>query len=218
MKNSGNLFLVALIIIASLSGCTHKLEIKNLNQYYSTSLTALDKPVRIGVVSNSHNVDASRIVKLITEGLRKYNATATGAIRPDKSNVDIIAAFSVNSEYKGSGWNFWINFPGFLIWTPAWNGYVYKIKHDVNILLTNAKTGKQVDSIHLPIMLDIRHADISRTWTEISWLEVGIIAFVGGIFFIQYDDTVTELTSEKAGPVLGDYVAQEIISKLHYQD
>ncbi|HSR88434.1 MAG TPA: hypothetical protein VLL07_05730 [Pontiella sp.] len=218
MRNSGNLFLAVLIIVASLSGCTHQLEIKNLNKYYSTSLAALDEPVRSGVISNSQNIDSAKIVKLITEGLRKYNATATSAIRPDKSNVDIIATFSVNSEYKGSGWNFLINFPGFLIWTPAWNGYVYKISHDVNILLTDAKTGKQMNSIRLPIELNIRHADFNRTWTEISWLEFGIIAFVGGIFFIQYDDNVTPLAAEKAGPVLGDYVAQEIISKLHFQD
>jgi len=77
---------------------------------------------------------------------------------------------------------------------------------------------KKIDSFYIPVVLDIRHAAINRTWTEISWFEVSVIAFVGGIVFVQYDDSVTPLTSEKAAPVVGDYIAQEIVAKLNFRD
>ena len=53
----------------------------------------------------------------------------------NSSMVDFIVKLDIPTEYKGSGWNFLINFPGFLIFTPAWNGYVYKVNHTVDILL-----------------------------------------------------------------------------------
>jgi hypothetical protein len=198
-----------------MTGCNHPLAIKNLRQYNNTSLASFEKAARIGIKSSNYDIEGRNLTKNIAEGLSKYNAQVTTAVRPDNSNVDVIATISINSEHKGSGWNFLVNFPGFLIWAPAWHGYNYEVSHTVTVLLSDAKTGTKIDSFAIPVVLDIKHAAINRTWTEISWLEVGVIALIGGIVFIQYDDNVTPLVGEKAGPVLGDYIAQEIVNKLN---
>lgn len=91
---------------------------------------------------------------------------------------------------------------------------MYKVSHNINVTLTDAKTGKVINTVSVPVMLNVRHADFDRTWTEISWLEFGVIAFVGGIVFISYDDDVTPLVQQKAGPVISDYVARQIASGL----
>jgi len=50
--------------------------------------------------------------------------------------------------------------------------------------------------------------------TEIGWLEVGVIPLVGGFFFIQYDDNVTELLLQKVRADVGNYVAEKITSRV----
>ena len=89
----------------------------------------------------------------------------------------------------------------------------------VMILLTGcahqkAYNGETINSFSVPIYLKIRHADISRTWTEIGWLEWGVIPLIGGICFIQYDDDVTPLAADKIQLPIGDYIAQKIIARI----
>jgi len=205
------LFVAALAV---LSGCTHPLAVKNLNTYQNTSLATLQRPVTLGIKSDCPEMDGKRLVKMVADALPKYNVRPTTAVMNGQTDLDAIAVIGVNSEYNGSGLNFLINFPGFLVWAPAWNGYIYEINHDIRVSLTDAVSGEQIASLNIPVSLDVRHADINRTWTEIGWLEVGIIPFIGGIIFINYDDTVTPLAADKAGPVIADYIAQEIVDSL----
>lgn len=214
LKNPANLSLALLVLIAALSGCTHSLDIINLPTYRNTSIVSLEKPVRVGVRSNSIDFEERNLVHGAGMSLSKYNARVTSAINNDKSNIDVLADVSISSGYKGSGWNFLINFPGFLVWAPAWHGYNYQVSHNVTVALSDAKTGKAIDTVNIPVVLNIRHADIDRTWTEISWLEFGVIAFVGGIVFINYDDSITPDIGQKAGPVISDYIAQRIAFSL----
>ncbi len=200
--------------VAVLSGCTHPLAIKNLNMYQNTSLASLEKPVTVGIKPNCSDIEGRKLVKMVAEDLPKYNVRATTAVMNGQAGLDAIATISVNSEYNGSGWNFLINWPGFLIFTPAWHGYNYEIIHDIDVLLTDGKSGTKINSFNVPISLDVRHAAINRTWTEIGWLEVGIIPLIGGFVFTGYDDNVTPLAHEKAGPVIADYIAQEIVNNL----
>ena len=84
-----------------------------------------------------------------------------------------------------------------------------------NVLLTSKANNERIDSFSVPIHLNVRHADFNRTWTEISWLEAGIIAFIGGIVFIGFDDNVSSLVIDRIRTPIGDYLAQEIISRIN---
>ena len=210
LKNPGNLALAGLMLVVTTVGCTHQLQIRNLNAYRNTSIQSLETPVRVGIRSTCADINDQQLIYGISSSLAKFNARVTSTVNPDNSNVDVISTVSIASDYEGSGWNFLINFPGFLVWAPAWHGYNYQVFHNININLADAKTGKTINTISVPVVLDIRHADFDRTWTEISWLEVGVIAFVGGIVFVSYDNDVTPMVEQKAGPVIADYIAQEI--------
>ena len=212
MKKMQSCVVAILLSAGFMVGCTHQLKIKNLNAYYNTTSSLLDQSLRLGLRTDSSEIDGKKISKMTADALNRCNIQVTTAFAP--SSVDVIAAMRISSDYKGSGWNFLINFPGFLVWAPAWHGYNYTVSHNINVVLSDAKTGKTINTINVPVALDVRHADISRTWTEISWLEFGVIAFVGGIVFVGYDDDVTPMVTEKAGPVLADYIAQEISGSL----
>jgi hypothetical protein len=198
------------------SGCSHQLEVKNLRSYQNMQMNPLHKPLVVGVVPSTEDVDSQRLMKGIGTGLGKYSATVLLPYMPgSEKKADVIAKIAIRPEYKGSGWNFLINWPGFLIWTPAWNGYVYKVNYGVDILLSKGTDNSKIDSWSIPINLNLRHAAINRTWTEIGWLEWGVIPLIGGIVFIQYDPNVTPILVDKIEVPIGDYIAQEIIARLN---
>jgi hypothetical protein len=208
--------IAAILLLIFFAGCTHKLEIKNLDSYRNTHMNSLDKPLTIGVIPTTCDIHGKKLVKGICTELGKYSADVLLPYTVGSSRcVDVKAKIVVLSEYKGSGWNFLINWPGFLIFTPAWHGYNYGHKYNIEVLLIKASDNQKIDSFNIPINLSIRHADIGRTWTEIGWLEVSLIPFIGGFVFIGYDDDITNPVLEKIETPVGDYIAQEIVSRIN---
>lgn len=198
------------------AGCSHPLTIKNLQTYENRSMMSLEQPLSIGIIPQAGDIHCERLVKGVGEALGKYSANvmlpySKGSLKC----VDVLTNINVRPKYEGSGWNFLINWPGFLIFTPAWNGYVYSVDYNVDIALTRASDNSNIDTFNIPINLNIRHAAIDRTWTEISWFEVSAIALIGGIVFIQYDDDVSPLVMDKIYGPVGDYIAQEIVSRIN---
>jgi hypothetical protein len=209
--------LKCLILCASiallLGGCAHKLEVKNLNDYQVHSLPTKTKGVSIGVIQTSDR--AKLLTRGIVGGLTKYADRVVYPFTMSKSSeVDLIAKITINERHKGSGANFFINFPGFLVWAPAWNGYVYKPSYDVIVDLVKADTGERLDTLTIPIEFDVRQAEFDRTWTEISWLESGIIAFIGGFVAMTYDEDITPSVEREVKSTVGDYVAAETMKSL----
>ncbi len=219
MKRSNLLsikIVIALLTLVIGLGCTHQLEVKNLRSYQNLQMNPLQKALVIGVVPSTEDIHSQELMKGIATALGKYSATVLLPYSPGSAKkADVVANIAIRPEYKGSGWNFLINWPGFLIWTPAWNGYVYKVNYNIEIMLSNGADNSKIDSWSIPIKLNLRHADFDRTWTEISWLEVSGIAFIGGILFTQYDDDVTPLLVEKIAVPIGDYIAQEIVNRIN---
>ena len=204
------------ILLSFLTGCAHSLEVKNLSNYYSPSRSALKTPIKMRVVDNSYESEGKWFVHEIVNTLPKYNVRATTDMMYDQKDLDVIATISVRSSYKGSGMNFLIDWPGFLIFTPAWNGYIYKVEHKFDITLKDAKTGERINSFRVPISLDVRHASMKRTWLAESgwWLLYSIPSAVGGVVHTSYDSGVTPLLRDETLSVIADYVSQEIINNL----
>lgn len=199
-----------------MGGCAHPLVIKNLDSYRAYGASSLDKPLKIGIATDANEPEQRRLLDGVATALLYYSAQVVMPYAPNSAKeVDVIANIDIQSEHKGSGWNFLINWPGFLIWTPAWHGYIYEVKYTINCTLKKGGTKETIDEFRIPIALDVRHADINRTWTEISWLEFSAIAFVGGLIFINYDESVTPLVSEKVENPLGKYIAQEIVKRIN---
>jgi hypothetical protein len=212
---------IALATVVFSSGCTHQLVVKNMSTYQNKSVTPLKRPMTIGVVPIGQDTNCVQIVKGVGMALGggNYSATVLLPYSPGTDKrADVVANIKIGSEYAGSGWNFLINWPGFLIFTPAWNGYVYKANYQVDIALTKEADNAPIDSWAMPINLNLRHAELDRTWTEIGWLEVGVIPLIGGIVFTAYDTDVTDPLIQKIEMPIGDYIAQEIVNRINQCD
>jgi hypothetical protein len=205
------------LLALNVVGCAHNLEVKNLNSYHNTVMQPLLKPAVVGITTTSGDFDCRRIVRAIAQELGKYSAETVFPYAPAGSKkVDVVANIDVKPKYEGSGANFFISWPGFLIWTPAWNGYVYNVTFDVNVSLAKSATGEQIDQFTIPLNLDVRHADMNRTWVEgAGWFFWTTPAFIGAFFHIRYDDNVTTLLLNKVELPLADYIAQEIVNRIN---
>jgi hypothetical protein len=204
-------------VLLLLSGCTHAMRITNADKFTPSPTAPLTKPVKLGVTSASDaHPQNKRYVAAIIEALQK-NGSVSQVLYPYKRTendpVDAVADITVNPKYSGVGSNFFVNFPGFLIFAPAIWGYGYQADIDTQVFLVNSKDSSQ-QQISIPCSYEFRQADMNRTWTEMGWFEVGIIPLVGGIVFTGYDEKVTEQFITKVSPSYGPFVAIKIVSAI----
>ena len=205
--------LCALVLVA---GCHHQLEITNADQYFAPPSPPLAKPIKLGITSSSvADPVKSRYVNAIVEAFQR-TASLERVIYPynqasHQGQADKVVDIAVNAKYDGSGVNFWINWPGFLIFAPAIWGYKYEAAIDTQVSITDMATNAS-KQIAIPTQYIFRHADMGRTWTEVSWFEVSIIALIGGIVFTGYDNDVTPEFIKSVSHDYGAYVSNKIIT------
>src|SRR3990172_12396236 len=131
-----------------MGGCAHPLVIKNLDSYRAYGVSSFEKPLKIGIATDATEPEQKRLMDGIANALGGYSAQV---VMPYQANsqkeVDFIAHVDIQTEYKGSGWNFLINWPGFLIWTPAWHGYNYRALYGFDADITNTRTNESLPRI-----------------------------------------------------------------------
>ncbi len=199
------------------TSCAHALEVKNIDLYKSAFINSQQTNMRVGLIGVTSTPDEERLLTAAANALKRDGFKVDypfHASEENKKAVDYVVKVSASSEYKGSGWNFLINWPGFLIWTPAWHGYNYQAIYGFDVDITDTKTGEALPRLSIPVDLDLRHADMNRTWTELSWLEWSLIAFIGGLIFTRYDKSVTPLLVNAIETRIGDYTSSKIAATL----
>jgi len=114
---TGILGVAALAVAVLLSGCSHPLTVKNLNSYTNLGMTSLEKNLSIGIITKTGDIHCDKLIKGVGEALGKYSADIILPYNNHSSSrkVDVVANISIRPEYNGSGWNFLVNFPGFLV-------------------------------------------------------------------------------------------------------
>lgn len=211
------LFWVFFVSIFFTVGCTHGLHITNLNENFSAPPPALISSPTIGIKSsNDAHVQNSRYISAIVDSLKRtggFENVIYPFSKPLHEEVDVILELTVMPTYSGKGSNFFVNWPGFLIFAPAiWGyGYTANIHTIATATYPNSNTSQE---IIVDTKYDFRQAEIDRTWTELGWLEVGIIPLIGGIAFIQYDEDVTNVFIGEVSNSYGTFVANKIIASL----
>jgi hypothetical protein len=178
---------LSLVVALSCAACSHTLEVKNLDLYRA--------PVRVGaeglrpdvaVLPFAGSSDAMAYFNAIVERLAQSGTI--GRLRTDYVALgtgeppDLVVRITPEVTYRSSGWNFLINWPGFLIFTPAWNGYVYYADIVTKVVVYDSG-GQLLLETSVPISYSIRQAEMDRTiFTGLTWLELSVLAFGGGIY------------------------------------
>lgn len=205
--------LIATGCLVFATGCAHPFKIKNLDDFrVSQSSLASSVPVSLGLEITAVDPEERRYADKLVRGLRKSRSLARiGAAGRRVDLYDYVAHIDLKVEHSGSLANFFVSFPGFLVWAPAWHGFVYGETIVARIDISDGETGQVLDSVTERVSLDLRHSEIDRTWIELSWLELGVLAFAGGIYNTTFDDDIKGKASMRAGQVVGNYLASRIV-------
>ncbi len=203
------------VLAASLGaiGCSHALRITNLKDYEPAPLPQLEPPRSVGVTSQNAADPATRgFVEAVVEGLRR-DASFAWVLFPYEPAVhrdlaDVVLDVAVAPSYSGRGSNFFVSWPGFLIFAPALWGYGYVAAIDTRVSMS-MRDG-YAEQFAVATRYAFRQAEPDRTWTELGWLELGIIPLAAGVFFTQYDPDVTPEFVSKVGPNYGSFVARRV--------
>lgn len=207
---------VLLAVAFAATGCSHAMRVTNLDEYRIAPTAPLLPSRTIGVTSANLADPATRgYVEAIYEGLRR-DASFARVLYPFDARMqheaDVVIDVAVAPSYSGKGSNFLVNWPGFLIFAPAIWGYGYVATIDTQVAIRTREGAAH--SLAVPTRYSFRQAEIDRTWTQIGWLEMGIIPLIGGLAFTQYDVDVTPEFVTKVAPTYGGYVAQRIRESL----
>ncbi|MBI1822460.1 MAG: hypothetical protein HY036_09845 [Nitrospirae bacterium] len=214
------LFLLLTLITVFTSGCSHALRITNKDNFFTPPPIPARESIKIGIMSgNSANKDDSRYVLAIIQSLQNQSGgMIEKVIYPfnpavHQGQADMLLDISIAPKYSGKTSNFFVNWPGFLIWAPAIWGYGYQADINTTINIQNLKT-TNAKQITVPTTFEFREAEIDRTWTELGWLEVSLIPFFGGFAFTQYDPDVTDDFITKVSPTYGPFVTSKILEAI----
>lgn len=221
----GSLMVTLLLYLGMVvTGCTHPLTVKNIAEFQGGTPPMLAYAPSIGVVFDSSAPEAEQLLDEVVSGLMSQGQYAD--IKPRyvpnsasaglESDLEYVVHLRLSPKYHGSIANFFISWPGFILFTPAWHGFVYKHDYTTEVQIQEAATGRILDSFTIPVNFDIRHADMNRTWIEISWLEYGVIAFVGGLFWTMHDGSIKNPVRAQYGRIYGNHVARKITEKMAY--
>lgn len=220
-KKNMVVFIPAVLCLMVTFGCSHSLNVRNLDQFAAPiRLEGATKQVDLGIEAFSGNAEDIWYHNAIAE---KLNAQPSiGKIQTDyvaKGSSEggfkpaYVLSISPHVEYKASGWNFLISWPGFIIFTPAWNGYVYYADINTKVIIYDSD-GKEVKQFNIETLYSIRHADFDRTvWSEgLGWLFYSVPAFLSGIFnATSYDSDITNDFRFQIKDNYTNYVIKDIL-------
>jgi hypothetical protein len=211
-------FLLAatLVALAFAVGCSHPLQVTNIRSYQSLTLTSLDRPCTVGIVPLTDDFEGRRLIRNVGSALAQESATVVLPYQPKSAEKpDVVVRIAIYPEYCGSNQNFLVTWPGFVVWAPAWHGYAYRADFSASVRLSKGTDDSPVEEWKIPVKLDIRHAEIDRSWTEIGWLTTGAIPFAAAFWFVEYDHDVTAPLMDKVERPVGEYIARQIIDRIN---
>lgn len=215
MAASRTIAVALLIALVAAPGCVHQMKVKNLNEYQMSAHTARRHTVRL---AGPTGLEEAAYREMIRDSLEKHPSIQEVVlanepqydVRPD---IDVQADVSV--KYRGSGANFPITFPGFLLFAHAWNGYVYKADIVTKLTVTPASGAPRTRT--LETTYDMRHCDFGRGfWSSSGWYMPGwgATSLLAGFFMISYDTDATPEFSQAVHDAYGAYVANNITAMI----
>lgn len=216
-------FRILVLILAGgtmlpLLGCTHAMTVENLNQYVLPPTEAPQKNVAVlpysgdgdGRIFSDHMVGALVTHPAVAE-LRenwRWDAHDLGF------EPDVVVSIEPRARYRGSGWNFPITWPGFLLFTHAWHGYIFSADVHADIQIHDPETREVVGRSQLEMTYSMRYCDAHRgVWASSGLWNPWFTAtsFIAGLVFIRYDEDATQPFHNTIRKPFGDYVAEQVM-------
>lgn len=203
---------LATALLFATSGCVHTMQVRNLDEFRLGAHSGSRHSLRLTAPDSGPSQPYGEMIR---DALAKHASVADVMRNGDpqydrKPDVDVRADIVV--KYSGSGANFPITFPGFLVFAHAWNGFIYKADIQTNLSVTSTADG-QVRTRALKTKYDMRHCDFGRGfWASSGWFLPGwgATSLIAGAFMVSYDKDATPEFCAAVHDAYGSYVANNI--------
>lgn len=208
---------LTLVMAIGVAGCTHSMKIRNLDAYRHTA-TAPEK-LTIALEDRATTPDGHQLFGFVREALATHPAVGKVAVKEwsdaPEAGTQVVVKVDPQVTYDGSGWNYLITFPGFILFTHAWNGFVYSA--DVTTGLEVSRPGS-TDGTRKAIhtKYDLRHCDFTRgAWTSSGWYTPGWggLNLIIGFFMVPYDTDATPDFLKEVHSNYGEFVAASVVEQ-----
>jgi hypothetical protein len=207
--------LVALLFAMSTVACTHNMEVKNLHDYSYTA--SAPRSLKLSLERVPPEETARALATAVKDGLAAHSSVervTVADMAPPDFHPDYVVSVQPTTKFTGSGWNYLISFPGFLIFTHAWNGYVYGAQTSTEIEIRRPDASEVLASQTLETDWNFRHCDFGRgAWTSSGWYTPGYggLNLIIGFFMIRYDDDATAPLLLAVHDPYGQFIANHVV-------
>ena len=218
MRTSRSNRFVALVagwsfVVAS-AACTHDMRIVEAQERFAPG--RLDRSVRVSIEGTGGEHDERMLVDFVQDALARHSSVERVAVHgqaPPDFQPDFVVTVRPATEYDASGVNYLITFPGFILFTHAWNGFHYSAEIDTAVVVA-LPDGTQLGETRIPARYDLRHTSFTRgAVTSSGWYTPfwGGINLIIGFFMLNYDQKATDPFLEDVRERYGRMVADEIV-------
>lgn len=202
-------------VVIFFAGCTHELRVTN-EHAFNPSLVKTSDPVKIGFLPTEDKLVNSVIEEIALS--TSVKEVKKNCAMSSEMEVDYIAGLSESMKFRASGQNFFITFPGFIIFAHSLFGYKYYIDIDTNSKIFEPN-GKTLSEVVITTPYEIRYTSFARGAASslIGWFTPGLGALdiiPGAIFASSYDDRATYEFIEKVRPSYKAYVSSKVLEQI----
>lgn len=209
-----------LLIPVLMAGCTHTARITKSPMAAAPSRT-MERPVSVGFepVGNQPLLEAAinqfQMNPSVGACTKNYKAGTD-------SRAEYVCQLSMEPKFKASGQNFFIAFPGYLVFTHALVGYKYKADLKTHSILEDAQ-GNPVSEIDIAAPYEFRHCSFARGASAgiCGWLVPGYGAAAivpGAIFAGSYDKRATKEFEEKVQANYAALISAKVLEQVDLAD
>lgn len=210
-------YVMACVGMLYVCGCCHTLEVLDLEQYsIGKTNRELKRNGNIFVKFETATLPSRRFqeefVEVLEARTKNFDRKREASV---KGGNDLTLLIRVREFMDGKTSNFAISWPGFIIFMPGWYGYGYTARYKVNVEIYVGNDPVPVKNVFIPINLELRHADLERTWaaTGTGWL-ASVSAFINGFYCMTYDPDITMDFYNQTFRTIAEYAVNEVVNEL----
>jgi hypothetical protein len=212
MKTLTSLTLIALLA----AGCTHALKITKA-PVATGPVPALSRPVNLGFTPVGNDQLLNAAIKAIKQSSAIVDAKED--YKPGGTfKADYVCQLSMDTKFKAAGQNFFITFPGFIVFTHAILGYKYTALLTTHSVLLDAQE-REISRRDFETPYGFRHCSFARGaaaslcgWVVPGYGGAAIIP--GAIFAASYDKRATSEFMDKVQGYYAPYISSEVVEQL----
>ncbi|MGN0854686.1 MAG: hypothetical protein ACI4R9_04095 [Kiritimatiellia bacterium] len=202
------------ILMVFCCGCAHVLEITNLDDYRSQG----DGVFRHKVTVKIENGDDSESTHIICKQI-EAELSRRGCVIVDSESSEYLISCDVGTVESANASNFWVSWPGYIIFAHAWLGYGYDVSYIFNCEILKTADKALVGRVEDSVELHMRYADFGTTWgAGCGWIPyLGIFpSVINGLYVMSvYDEDITPDLRAETHPVLAEFIVDKLIEKMN---